>query len=79
MVRRHIGGRARVRVSTSNFIPKAQPPYQWIGQADADTLRRRHRILREGCKRAGVQFTWEEPEKSLLEAVLSRGDAASPM
>ncbi len=72
--RRHIGGRARVRVSTSNFIPKAHTPYQWIGQADADTLRRRHRILREGCKRAGVQFTWEEPEKSLLEAVLSRGD-----
>ena len=33
-----------------------------------------HRILREGCKRAGVQFSWEDPEKSLLEAVLSRGD-----
>ena len=27
--RRHIGGRARVRVSTSNFIPKAHTPYQW--------------------------------------------------
>ena len=72
--RRHIGGRARVRVSTSNFIPKAHTPYQWIGQADAETLRRRHRILRDGCRKAGVQFTWEEPEKSLLEAVLSRGD-----
>ena len=72
--RRHQGGRARVRVSTSNFIPKAHTPYQWIAQCDAETLRRRHRILREGCKRAGVQFTWEDPEKSLLEAVLSRGD-----
>ena len=72
--RKHIGGRARVRVSTSNFIPKAHTPYQWIGQCDAETLRRRHRLLRDGCKRAGVQFTWEDPEKSLLEAVLSRGD-----
>jgi len=72
--RRHIGGRARVRVSTSNFIPKAHTPYQWLAQCDAETLRRRHRILREGCRRAGVQCTWEEPEKSLLEAVLSRGD-----
>jgi radical SAM superfamily enzyme YgiQ (UPF0313 family) len=72
--RAHLGGRARVRVSTSNFIPKAHTPYQWIGQADPETLRRRHQILREGCRRAGVQFTWEEPEKSLLEAVLSRGD-----
>jgi radical SAM family uncharacterized protein len=72
--RAHIGGRARVRVSTSNFIPKAHTPYQWIGQADPETLRRRHQILRDGCRQAGVQFTWEEPEKSLLEAVLSRGD-----
>ncbi|MSQ36669.1 MAG: TIGR03960 family B12-binding radical SAM protein [Dehalococcoidia bacterium] len=72
--RGHIGGRARVRVSTSNFIPKAHTPYQWIGQCDAATLRRRHTILRDGCRRAGIQFSWEEPEKSLLEAVLSRGD-----
>jgi radical SAM family uncharacterized protein len=72
--RRHIGGRARVRVSTSNFIPKAHTPYQWIGQTDAETLHRRHRILRDGCRRAKVQFSWEEPDKSLLEAVLSRGD-----
>ena len=72
--REHIGGRARVRVSTSNFIPKAHTPYQWVGQCDAETLRRRHRILREGCKRAGVKFTWEDPERSLLEATLSRGD-----
>ena len=72
--RQHVGGRARVRVSTSNFIPKAHTPYQWLAQADPETLRRRHQILREGCRRIGVQFTWEDPEKSLLEAVLSRGD-----
>ncbi len=72
--RGHIGGRARVRVSTSNFIPKAHTPYQWTGLCDAETLRRRHRILREGCRKAGIQFSWEDPEKSLLEAVLSRGD-----
>jgi len=72
--KRHAGGRARVRVSTSNFIPKAHTPFQWTGQADAETLSRRHGILNEGCRRAGVQFTWEDPARSLLEAVLSRGD-----
>jgi radical SAM family uncharacterized protein len=71
---KHIGGRARVRVSTSNFIPKAHTPYQWVGQCDAETLSRRHRLLRDLCRKAKVQFTWEAPEKSLLEAVLSRGD-----
>ncbi|MBT5774267.1 MAG: TIGR03960 family B12-binding radical SAM protein [Dehalococcoidia bacterium] len=72
--RQHVGKRARVRVSTSNFIPKAHTPYQWVAQCDAETLSRRHQLLRDGCRRAGVQFTWEDPEKSLLEAVLSRGD-----
>lgn len=72
--RQHVGKRARVRVSTSNFIPKAHTPYQWVAQCDSETLSRRHQLLRDGCRKAGVQFTWEDPEKSLLEAVLSRGD-----
>jgi len=72
--REHVGKRARVRVSTSNFTPKAHTPYQWVAQCDAETLSRRHQLLRDGCRKAGVQFTWEDPEKSLLEAVLSRGD-----
>ena len=70
----HIGNRAKVRVSTSNFIPKAHTPYQWVSQCDPETLSRRHKLLRNGCRDVGVQFTWEDPEKSILEAVLSRGD-----
>jgi radical SAM family uncharacterized protein len=72
--RRHHGGRARVRVSTSNFIPKAHTPFQWAQQAQPGVLRERHLYLRDALKKAGVQFTWEDPEHSLLEAVLSRGD-----
>jgi hypothetical protein len=72
--RKRHGGRARVRVSTSNFIPKAHTPFQWAVQARPDVLRPRHAYLREHLKKAGVAFTWEDPEHSLLEAVLSRGD-----
>jgi radical SAM family uncharacterized protein len=72
--RNHHGGRARVRVSTSNFIPKAHTPFQWAPQARPDVLRQRHLYLRDALKKCGVQFTWEDPEHSLLEAVLSRGD-----
>src|SRR5205823_4888731 len=28
----------------------------------------------DGCRRAGVEFTWNDPDESTLEAVLSRGD-----
>jgi len=72
--RRHHGGRAQVRVSTSNFIPKPHTPFQWVPQMAADELALRHDHLRRGLKRSGVAFSWEEPEQSLLEAVLSRGD-----
>jgi radical SAM family uncharacterized protein len=72
--RKHHGGRARVRVSTSNFIPKAHTPFQWAVQEQPGVLRARHHYLRDHLKKIGVQFTWEDPEHSLLEAVLSRGD-----
>ena len=72
--RKYVGGRARVRVSTSNFIPKPHTPFQWCAQATAEELQPRHQLLHEGCRRAGVEFTWNDPRESLLEAVLSRGD-----
>ncbi len=72
--RRHHGGRARVRVSTSNFVPKPHTPFQWARLMTTDELRPRHELLRRELKRAGVAFSWEEPERSLLEAVLSCGD-----
>jgi len=70
----YIGSRARVRVSTSNFIPKPHTPFQWCAQATAAELEPRHHILRIGCKRNGVEFTWNDPKESMLEAILSRGD-----
>jgi radical SAM family uncharacterized protein len=72
--RRHIGNRARVRVSTSNFIPKPHTPFQWCGQMPPADLEPRHRLLQDACRRAGVEFTWNDPHESTLEAVLSRGD-----
>jgi len=71
---RYQGSRAKVRVSTSNFIPKPHTPFQWAGQAQPEALRERHRLLQRELKRARVAFSWEDPERSLLEAVLSRGD-----
>ena len=72
--RRHHRGRARVRVSTSIFVPKPHSPFQWARQNIAEELSRKQDLLRTGCRRAGVEFSWEDPEHSLLEAVISRGD-----
>ncbi|MFN0145505.1 MAG: TIGR03960 family B12-binding radical SAM protein, partial [Dehalococcoidia bacterium] len=72
--RKHVGGRARVRVSTSNHVPKAHTPFQWARQDTAEELWPKHQLLREGCRAAGLEFSWNNPEDSFLESVLSRGD-----
>jgi radical SAM family uncharacterized protein len=72
--RRYHRGRARVRVSTSIFVPKPHSPFQWARQNTAEELGPKHDLLRRGCRRAGVESSWEDPEHSLLEAVISRGD-----
>ncbi len=72
--REHVGGRARVRVSTSNHVPKPHTPFQWARQDTADELETKHFLLKDGCRKAGVEFSWNDPRDSFLEAVLSRGD-----
>jgi len=72
--RKHVGGRARVRVSTSNHVPKAHTPFQWARQETAAELDPKHRFLRDACRSAGVEFSWNDPRDSFIEAVLSRGD-----
>jgi hypothetical protein len=68
------GGRINVKVNASTFVPKARTPFQWVAQALEEDLAARHGVLRAGLKKAGVHLSWQDPEVSLLEGVLSRGD-----
>lgn len=72
--RQYIGNRARVRVSTSNHVPKPHTPFQWARQDTAEELDVKHQLLRDGCRRVGIEFSWNDPRDSFVEAVLSRGD-----
>jgi len=72
--RKHVGGRARVRVSTSNLVPKPHTPFQWARQDTAEELAPKHSLLRDNCRAAGIEFSWNDPRDSFIEAVLSRGD-----
>lgn len=72
--RERAGGRARVRVSTSNHVPKAHTSFQWARQETAAELAPKHRLLKDGCRAAGVEFSWNDPADSRIEAILSRGD-----
>ena len=72
--RQIVGKRARVRVSTSNHVPKAHAPFQWARQETPAELAPKHELLRRRCRTARLDFTWNDPAESLLEGTLSRGD-----
>ncbi|MFQ5578264.1 MAG: TIGR03960 family B12-binding radical SAM protein, partial [Anaerolineae bacterium] len=69
------GRKARVRIGVSTFVPKPHTPFQWASLLNLDDINARQTILRRELKGvAGIIFNWNDPELSLLEAALSRGD-----
>lgn len=68
------GRTPEIRITLSTFVPKPHTPFQWVPQASEEELNAKHEALREGLRRKGVKFSWQNPETSRLEAALSRGD-----
>jgi radical SAM family uncharacterized protein/radical SAM-linked protein len=73
---RRVGNRkAAVKVSVGPFVPKPWTPFQWEPFVPAPELSRRIALLRNRFRRIRwAKLTWNEPEESQLEALLSRGD-----
>lgn len=68
-------GRFNVTVSVSNFVPKAQTPFQWAAQNTPEEFDRKHRYLKEKLRRLkNVSYQYHGSETSFLEAVFARGD-----
>jgi len=72
---REVRGRyVTVVASVSNFVPKAQTPYQWNGMQRREYFAWAHKYLRSKVKLRSVQIKTHDIDTSLLEGVLSRGD-----
>jgi len=72
--RRHVGNRAQVKVSVGTLVPKPQSPFQWFGQDGLDRIREKLTRLQRGIRGPGLSLSWHDPESSVLEAALARGD-----
>jgi radical SAM family uncharacterized protein len=69
-----IGHRAKLNVGVSTFIPKPHTPFQWVACDSVEQIQAKQALLKqELCQRA-IKLTWTNPEITLLEAWLSRGD-----
>ena len=65
----------RLSVSASSFVPKPFTPFQWEPQDRKETLIEKQKLLRAALKGIrGVEFSYHEPDISVLEAVFARGD-----
>jgi radical SAM superfamily enzyme YgiQ (UPF0313 family) len=67
-------GRVKISVSVASFVPKSHTPFQWVSQTPLDELLRRQEHLRSLLRGRAIAFSWSDVDKSLLEAVLARGD-----
>ncbi len=68
------GGRAKVHAGVSTFIPKPHTPFQWSAFDDLTAIETKLALLREAFRGTKIKMTWNDPQMSLLEAWLSRGD-----
>ena len=65
----------RLSVSASSFVPKPFTPFQWEPQDRKETLIEKQKLLKSALKgMRGVEFSYHEPDISVLEAVFARGD-----
>jgi radical SAM family uncharacterized protein len=69
-----IGGKAKVRVGVSTLVPKPQTPFQWVPMEDLSVIEEQIERLQRELRGRGLYFSWNNPEETLVEAFLSRGD-----
>ena len=69
-----LGKKSSVRIGVSTLVPKPHTPFQWASLADEETIRAQIALLERQLRAPGLEFSWNNPKETLLEATLSRGD-----
>ena len=78
--RRAAGTRdVRCTISIGGFVPKAHTPFQWVGQADPETIDRRLRMLKDKVREdrrygRAISVRYHDGKPGQIEGLLSRGD-----
>jgi radical SAM family uncharacterized protein len=72
--RKRHGNRASVKASLSTFVPKVGTPFQWFGQDTTEEIEAKVEALRKVMHARGLAMAWHDPNASILEAAIGRGD-----
>jgi len=73
--RKVIGWKARLHAGVSNFVPKPGTPFQWVAcDTKQGILEKQALLKRQLLKDKNIKLSWTNPDDTLLEAWLTRGD-----
>lgn len=68
------GNKATVNVGVSTFIPKPHTPFQWSPMDTMDQIWDKQKLLKDQIRGSGLHLRWNNPDETMLEGWLSRGD-----
>jgi radical SAM family uncharacterized protein len=71
---KEIGQRAKLNAGVATFIPKPHTPFQWVPCDTDEQIRTKQELLKKELRHRNIKLTWTDPQVTLLEAWLSRGD-----
>ena len=72
--RKVAGWRVKLHVGVSTFVPKPQTPFQWVPVDTRENVVAKQALLKQELRDQNIKVSWTEPDDSLLEAWLTRGD-----
>ena len=71
-------GKIQINVSTSFFVPKPFTPFQWAGMfREEDFIEKAKTVkneIRSMLNQRSIRYSWHEPDVTILEGFLARGD-----
>jgi len=65
---------AYVNISVNTLIPKPHTPLQWLAMEKRERIRHKQGFLKNRIRNRRLAWNFHNPEMSLLEGVLARGD-----
>ena len=74
-------GKVQINVSTSFFVPKPFTPFQWAPMFREEEFIEKAKIvkneIRSQLNQRSIRYSWHEPDVTVLEGFLARGDRRS--
>jgi radical SAM family uncharacterized protein len=72
--RKVAGMKVKLNVGFNTFVPKPQTPFQWVSVDTRESILEKQELLRRNLRDRNIKLSWNNPDDTLLEAFLSRGD-----